>query len=246
MTFWYGSGYRSGSSDPYLRLTDPDSDPGCPKVEVIKKSQNSRNQGLCSYYFCLMMKDSDRDPSIRIRIRTSVYRIRIREVQKLTESQIRIRSTDSCCCFSRASSMSMWCLARPSRAQARSAPPIRRLSRRSGHASNTASSCDRRDINAGSSPRFKRSSQADSNFKFNIFFIRILQFIYYIKYYSSPATIRQFTYLSIWLRDIDICRHLFVSGETILYQHCRWQVNFLANMLNCIWTLFLPLLTKLK
>ncbi len=29
---WYGSGSRSGSSDLYLYLTDPDSDPGGPKT----------------------------------------------------------------------------------------------------------------------------------------------------------------------------------------------------------------------
>jgi hypothetical protein len=32
VTFWSGSGCGSGSSDPYLGLTDPDADPGGPKT----------------------------------------------------------------------------------------------------------------------------------------------------------------------------------------------------------------------
>ncbi len=32
VTFWYGSGCGSGSSDPYLWLTNPDADPGGPKT----------------------------------------------------------------------------------------------------------------------------------------------------------------------------------------------------------------------
>ncbi len=56
VTFWYEYGCGSGSSDPYLCLTDPDAD-----LEhwhkVITKSQNSRSQGF-SYYFCLMMEGS--------------------------------------------------------------------------------------------------------------------------------------------------------------------------------------------
>ncbi len=68
----YGSWCGSGSSNPYLCLTDPDprirkaqkhrdfTDPD-PDADpehwerVIKKSQNSINQGF-SYYFCLMME----------------------------------------------------------------------------------------------------------------------------------------------------------------------------------------------
>ncbi len=78
LTFWYGS----GSSDPYIWLTYPESGCGCgsggPKnvrilrirvrntgtftsffkdKKVIKKSQNIRNKGF-SYYFCLMMEGS--------------------------------------------------------------------------------------------------------------------------------------------------------------------------------------------
>jgi hypothetical protein len=66
---------RSGSSDPYLWLTDPDADPEGPKtygshgfgklehlhhsskIKSHKKLQNSRNQGF-PYYFCLMKEGS--------------------------------------------------------------------------------------------------------------------------------------------------------------------------------------------
>jgi len=62
VTFWYGS----GSSDPYLRLTDPNADPGCPKPYgsygsgttvksyEVKKQKKSRIFLL----FCLMMEGS--------------------------------------------------------------------------------------------------------------------------------------------------------------------------------------------
>jgi hypothetical protein len=33
VTFWYGSGCGSGSSDPYLCPTDPEADPGGPKTD---------------------------------------------------------------------------------------------------------------------------------------------------------------------------------------------------------------------
>ncbi len=78
MTFLYRFGRGSGSSDPYIWLTDPNADPGGPttsgsgcgfgtlvhlhhsskiKSHTLKKLQNSRNQGF-SYYFCLMMEGS--------------------------------------------------------------------------------------------------------------------------------------------------------------------------------------------
>jgi hypothetical protein len=34
VTFWYGSGCESGSSNPYLWLADPDADPGSPKLRI--------------------------------------------------------------------------------------------------------------------------------------------------------------------------------------------------------------------
>ncbi len=87
VTFWYGSG--SGTVDPYLWPTDPESDPapdpdpanffgalqdGNKKFFCLllfeatftsffkdKKSQNSMNQGF-SYYFCLMIEGSGSVP----------------------------------------------------------------------------------------------------------------------------------------------------------------------------------------
>jgi hypothetical protein len=37
VTFWYGLGFVSGSSDPYLCLTDPDADPGGPKTFGLRR-----------------------------------------------------------------------------------------------------------------------------------------------------------------------------------------------------------------
>ncbi len=84
------------SSDPYpTSLTDPDVDPGGPtdptdlehwyiyiifrRQKVIKKSQNSGNQGF-SYFFCLIMAGSGSAPHLWLRIR-----MRIREAQKHME-----------------------------------------------------------------------------------------------------------------------------------------------------------------
>ncbi len=80
VTFCYGS----GSSDPYLLLTDPDEDPGGPKHTdptdpdadsehwsiyiilqrqiVIYKLQNSRSQGFFLSIFASWWKDPEPDP----------------------------------------------------------------------------------------------------------------------------------------------------------------------------------------
>ncbi len=50
VTFWYGY----GSSDPYLRLTDPDADPGCPKTYgsgTLVKSQKEVTKQKKSRFF---------------------------------------------------------------------------------------------------------------------------------------------------------------------------------------------------
>jgi hypothetical protein len=64
VTFWYGSEWGSGFSDPYLCLKRPDADPGGPKtygsgtlVRNHKKSQNSRNKSFS--YYCWWWKDPD-------------------------------------------------------------------------------------------------------------------------------------------------------------------------------------------
>ncbi len=104
VTFWY----RSGSSDPYLSPTDPDPDPDIfvsdlkdankktnfyvfclllyegtiilQESKVIKKSQNSRNQGFLTI-FASWWDSGDPDPYIWQRIR-----IWIQDAQKTYDS----------------------------------------------------------------------------------------------------------------------------------------------------------------
>ncbi len=101
VTFWYGSGCGSGSSDPYLPLcngsvfgsgrskNNEGSECGT-LVKSHKKSQNSRNQGF-SYYFCLTMEGSGSVTNgcgcgsgmakniwmLRIRIHSTAFHIRV-------------------------------------------------------------------------------------------------------------------------------------------------------------------------
>ncbi len=71
VTFWYGSGCGSRSSDPYLWLTDPSADPGCPKTYgsgsgTIVKSHKEVTKQKKSRFFLLFLLDDER---IRMRIR---------------------------------------------------------------------------------------------------------------------------------------------------------------------------------
>ncbi len=75
VTFWYGSGCGSGSSDPYLWLKDPDRGSGKPKKpygsgceELVNnhKEVTKQKKSRLSYYFCLMMDpEPDSEPRIR-------------------------------------------------------------------------------------------------------------------------------------------------------------------------------------
>ncbi len=62
VTFWYGSGCGSGSSDPYLCLTDLDADPGGPKTYGSYESGSG-----CGSTTLLSSKKYGLDPGPKIR-----------------------------------------------------------------------------------------------------------------------------------------------------------------------------------
>jgi hypothetical protein len=88
VTFWYGTGCGSESSDPYLCLTDPDADLRSPKEYgsgsgTLIKSQKEVTKQQKSRFFLIFFPEDGRIRS-RSRLRTSDYwiRMRFREAQK--------------------------------------------------------------------------------------------------------------------------------------------------------------------